>query len=610
MNQNNKFNFFVPLEFEKGASPSKAMKVKGVCSSATEDSDGETLHPSGFNVLPLLSTGFLNYNHQASKSAAAIIGEPTKAEIINNGRDLYIEGFLYPDSDEAKAVYKLAQTLEKNSPNRRLGFSIEGKATKRDPFNEKIILAADITSVAITPCPKNPNTLLSIMKGEYQEPLQKEDDVMSDSGSTDITESMNKSESKCPNCGADLVGDTICKCMAKAITTETGSDGTNGGLQVEDVEGGKSVIDSIINSNRKLKKSEVYTEIVKAYPYVDYDQAKGILTFIETVNQKSFNMDTTDKEILPEALQKSFDILNQSFDLIKADAQTDVAQEAKTEPAAELEKSQVVKDLAGDDEITPMAQRRIEKGMSQEEAVADMVSKGISLEVAQTAVAKVISEAEGLDSNGDKNLGTAVTAPIVKSEDATIVVVDDIITKAETITPVLDLSPIQDLIKGQIESFETLIKGQSDEIGKRFTGVGAILKSMTEENAELKKANEDLTGKTDELQKSFDALAGRLNVVEKTPIPSNTVTTASVVERFNKSQDATNGESYSVSNKQDLTLLSDRLEEEMDLVKSKGKRDVVLEKAITDIEMLGGFQADTLNALRPRLHAMKINIVA
>lgn len=594
------------------------MKVKGICSSATEDSDGETLHPSGFNVSPLLSTGFLNYNHQAQKTASAIIGEPTKAEIINNGKDLYIEGFLYPDSEEAKAVFGLAQTLEKNSPSRRLGFSIEGKATKRDPFNDKIILAADITSVAITPCPKNPNTLLSIMKGEYAQPMagNDSDDVLSDSGATDVNESMNKSIAKCPKCGAEIVDDNICKCMEKAITTTTGSNGTNGGLQIEDVEGGKKVIDSIINSDRKLKKSEVYTEIVKAYPYVDYEHAKGILSLIETVNQKLFNMSTTDKEILPEALQKSFDILNQSFDLIKSQ-DASVAEPVVAEPAADLNKGEVVKDVAGDeDEICGMAKKRIEKGMNQEEAVGDLVKKGISLEVAQTAVAKVISEAEGLSSNGDKDLGTAVTAPIVKAEDApvldtTAVVVDNIV-KAETISlPAIDLTPVQDLIKGQIESFENLIKGQSDEIGKRFTGIGQILKSMTDENAELKKANSELSGKADELQKSVSELATRLETVEKTPIPSGTLRNASAVERFNKSNDAINdGSSYSVSSRQDLKLLSDRLEEEMDFVKSKGKRDQVLEKAITDIEMLGGFQPETLSALKPRLHAMKISVVA
>lgn len=584
MELNNNFNFFVPLEFEKGSSASKEMKIRGICSSQSEDSDGETLYPAGFNVTPLLATGFLNYNHQASKSAAAIIGEPTKAEIINDGRDLYIEGFLYADSDEAKAVYKLAQTLEKNSPSRRLGFSIEGKATKRDPLNQKRILAADITSVAITACPKNPNTLLSIMKGEYSQPLV-----------------ANETE--------ELEDET-----KKSITTDTGDTG-EGGLQVESVEGGKKVIDSIINADRtvnepkKLKKSEVYSEIIKAYPFAEFEKAKEIYTFIETVNQKLFNMPNTDTEVLSEALQKSFDILNQEFDsLVKskeaevaATAAPEVTPAAEVTPATTLEKSDDVKDLDGDDEICSMAKKRIEKGMSADEATADLVSKGVSLTVAQTAVAKIISEVEALDAQGDKTNGTAVTAPVVKSDDT-----NDIIKASEPVA--LDLTPIEDLIKSQSEVFENLIKGQSDQIGQRFSGIGQILKSMNEENLNLRKDNTALQNTQVELIKSIDAIALRLNTVEKTPVRNNTILTKTAVDKFAKSDDA-DGQVFSLSSKEDRDLLSDRLLEEYEVSKGRGRQDTVLEKAITDLDMVGGFQAQTLQALYPRLRAMKINVV-
>ena len=48
-----------------------------------------------------------------------------------------------------------------------MGFSIEGQAIERDVLNPKRVLKARITGVAITQCPKNPNTLMNIIKGEY-----------------------------------------------------------------------------------------------------------------------------------------------------------------------------------------------------------------------------------------------------------------------------------------------------------------------------------------------------------------------------------------------------------------------------------------------------------
>ena len=98
MKKNSKFNFFVPLEFEKsGEDEGERVKIKGICSTDAEDSDGEVLIPSGFDFKPLLETGFLNWNHQAKNTSSAICGEPTKAEVVDDGKSLYIEGFLYPN---------------------------------------------------------------------------------------------------------------------------------------------------------------------------------------------------------------------------------------------------------------------------------------------------------------------------------------------------------------------------------------------------------------------------------------------------------------------------------------------------------------------------------
>lgn len=165
------FSFFIPATFEKGKGKNELMRIKGIASSLAEDTDGETLDPAGFDLTPLLTKGFFNWDHQAKKTASAIIGEPDFAKIVNNGKQLYVEGFLYADSSEAQATYDLAVVLEKNSPTRRLGFSIEGQVIEKDPLNPKWIKKARITSIAITPMPKNPNTLLQVMKGETSHPL-------------------------------------------------------------------------------------------------------------------------------------------------------------------------------------------------------------------------------------------------------------------------------------------------------------------------------------------------------------------------------------------------------------------------------------------------------
>jgi len=170
-----KFNFTIPISgFEKGKDPKTGedvMMVKGVASSMTKDSDGETLEPSGFQFDKLLDYGYLNYNHQAKHDPTALVGEPTKAVVVNKGKDFYIEGKLWSHSKKAQQIYELAEVLEKSGSKRKLAWSIEGTALERDDINPKRIKKALITGIAITPFPKNSNTFLSIMKGEYEEPF-------------------------------------------------------------------------------------------------------------------------------------------------------------------------------------------------------------------------------------------------------------------------------------------------------------------------------------------------------------------------------------------------------------------------------------------------------
>lgn len=176
-----KFTFWCPLDIQKAVidpeTGQEVMRLGGIASTSDEDSDGEFLDPKGFDIKPLINSGMVNWHHQAKGQPATIIGEPSKAEIRPEG--LYIETDLYPSSAIARDVWDLAQTLEKDSKTRRLGYSIEGKVVKRKSNDKKSpdykkIVKAIITGVAITHQPKNPKTFANIIKGEIDEDFEDE----------------------------------------------------------------------------------------------------------------------------------------------------------------------------------------------------------------------------------------------------------------------------------------------------------------------------------------------------------------------------------------------------------------------------------------------------
>jgi len=167
--RSDEFNFFIPCDIEKSKNKKgeDVMRVKGIASTPDEDSQGEYLDPKGFDLSRFVDSGYINYNHFGKTDPGMIIGEPDKAEVTNKG--LYIEGFLYNGSAQAKRVWELGNILNKSSKNRKLGWSIEGRAIQRDPINPKKITKALITGVAITPSPVNKNTFVDIVKGEQKE---------------------------------------------------------------------------------------------------------------------------------------------------------------------------------------------------------------------------------------------------------------------------------------------------------------------------------------------------------------------------------------------------------------------------------------------------------
>lgn len=159
------FRQYIPIEIIKGkdGSGNDIVKFKGIASTGSEDADGEFLDPMGFNTDYFLKKGTINWNHQSKKSPrASFIGRPTGARVTENG-EWEVSGELFSNLPMAREVIELQKGLKKHGL--ALGMSIEGQAVLRDPQNQKKVLKANITGLAITPTPKNIETTMELVKG-------------------------------------------------------------------------------------------------------------------------------------------------------------------------------------------------------------------------------------------------------------------------------------------------------------------------------------------------------------------------------------------------------------------------------------------------------------
>ena len=277
MNNDRNFKFFVPLEFSKAKDKkgNQVMKLGGIASTPDQDSDGEYLHPEGFDLDYFKKYGFINWHHQAKDNPAAIIGEPTKAEVRDD--KLYIETELYNDSQLAKDVYTLAKALKSSPSDRSLGFSIEGKVTERDPMNPKIVRKAQITGCAVTPTPKNHTTLAEIIKGHVA-PEEYSYEVDADSangGNSYILDVIKPS-------GERITVDEDLNITIKSTNTTNAR-----ALIEEDLDGSIKNLKKVgQKKGHHLTKGEVYGQIFSYLRGIDEDKAKQVFTIINQIDKK------------------------------------------------------------------------------------------------------------------------------------------------------------------------------------------------------------------------------------------------------------------------------------------------------------------------------------
>lgn len=170
----NKFNCFIPIEFEKAKSNKPEDKYKNMvfwsmASDNSEDSDGETLEPSGYDIKSFIDRGLINLEHFTTRKGDSKywIGEPIDAKVKNN--KLFIKGKLWEKHPLAQSFWDTIQYMKESGSTRKPGMSIEGTVIERDPVNPKRVTKARINHAAVTMAPKNKNSWLDIVKGEYED---------------------------------------------------------------------------------------------------------------------------------------------------------------------------------------------------------------------------------------------------------------------------------------------------------------------------------------------------------------------------------------------------------------------------------------------------------
>jgi hypothetical protein len=299
----NNFRFWFPLEdIRKGKDKegNEVMILGGIASTERRDTDTEKLLPKGFDVSYLNERGIVNWNH--GKSPEDIIGEPVKTELRAKG--LYVESMLYPTSDKAKKVYALAETLKKSNSKRKLGYSIEGKALERDPTDARTVTKALITNLAITINPKNCDSFIDIIKGDFSgwddtqaAPAVEIDFNAANGGKTTIIDITRPD-------GTQIIVDSSYNIVVKALNTVNGAP-----LIKEHVDGQEHVTchkgeDDQLNQDGDtlvaLTKAEVMQKILSTNSVIGFEKAHQIYQVLNDLTMSKNTVITDD--LLEKAL--------------------------------------------------------------------------------------------------------------------------------------------------------------------------------------------------------------------------------------------------------------------------------------------------------------------
>lgn len=137
----------------KAPAPS-AGRIVGIASTDLLDADGHVVVQAGLDWTPFEKAGGpITFEHP--RGAFNDLGEATSRTLVTLDGGIQatkLESLLYTASDLGRWVYNQSVAMKKSGGKRRLGYSIEGYATKRDGNR---IEEAVVTSVAVSGAPKN-----------------------------------------------------------------------------------------------------------------------------------------------------------------------------------------------------------------------------------------------------------------------------------------------------------------------------------------------------------------------------------------------------------------------------------------------------------------------
>lgn len=153
-----RFSFWTPVGKSAEASDDNRI-LRGVASTEAKDRQGEIVLQKGIDTEPLLREGKINWNHQAMRDPAAIIGRPLIATLNSDG-ELYVEGKLFKGLPAADDAWRLACYFDEHPDDGRLGWSIEGKGLRKG----NVIAKTSLRHLALTHDPAQPASWASIVK--------------------------------------------------------------------------------------------------------------------------------------------------------------------------------------------------------------------------------------------------------------------------------------------------------------------------------------------------------------------------------------------------------------------------------------------------------------